>query len=101
MNKKIKTKIRKLKEDNRKLRNENKSKIDIDINKFYGISYAEKERKNLIENTLKLFVKRYYGRIEHTNTRIEIDAREIEGMKQYNLEIEKNPFHQTLEIIVR
>lgn len=100
MNKKLKTKIRKLKEENRKLRNENKNKIDTS-QLFTIIDYREEERKRLIENTLKLFVKRHYGSMEHTHTRISVDAREIEGMKQYGLEVEKNPYMQTLDIYVR
>lgn len=102
MNKQIKAKIRKLKEENRKLR-----KKYNEINKFnasqyeIAVDYREEERKRLIENALKLFVKRHYGRMEHTHTRISIDAREIEAMKQYGLEIEKNPYMQTLDIYVR
>ena len=102
MNKQIKTKIRKLKEENRKLQ-----KKYNEINKFnasqYGIAvdYREEERKRLVENVLKLLVRRHYGRLEHTSTKIEIDAREIEAMKQYRLEVEKNPYMQTLDIYVR
>lgn len=100
MNKKEKTKLRKLKEENRKLKNENKNKIDTS-QIWTTIDYREEERKRLIENALKLLVRRHYGRLEHTATKIEIDAREIEGMKQYRLEIEKNPFFRTLDIYVR
>lgn len=105
MNKKLKTKIRKLKEDNRKLKNKNKELNEFNMKKLNGycvtLNYEEEQKKKLVENSLKLLIKRYYGRIEHTHTRIEIDAREIEAMNQYKLEVEKNPFHQTLEIIVR
>lgn len=100
MNKKEKTKIRKLKEENRKLRNKNKNMIDTS-QMWTTVDYREEERKRLTENALKLLVRRYYGKLEHTATKIEIDAREIEGMKQYRLEIEKNPYFQTLEIYVR
>ena len=62
---------------------------------------GEERRKKLIEDTLKLLVRRHYGRLEHTATKIEIDAREIEAMKQYKLDIEKNPYFQTLDVYVR
>ena len=100
MNKKEKAKLRKLKEENRKLRNENKNKIDI-TQMWRTVDYKEERRKNLIEDTLKLLVRRHYGRFEHTATKIEIDAREIEAMKQYKLDIEKNPYFQTLDVYVR
>ena len=102
MDRTTKTKIRKLKEENRKL-----YKKYNEINKFnasqyeIAIDYREEQRKQLIENTLKLFVKRHYGKIEYTNTRVSIDVREIEGMKQYKLDIEKNPYMQTLDVYVR
>ena len=95
MNKKEKTKLRKLKEENRKLRNENKNKIDIS-QMWRPVDYREERRKTLIENTLKLLVRRYYGRLEHTETKIEIDA-----MKQYKLEIVNNPYFRTLDFYVR
>jgi len=102
MSKKEKAKLRKLKEENRRLR-----KKYNEINKFNEsqyiarVDYREERRKTLIENTLKLLVKRYYGRLEHTTTKIEIDPREIDAMKQYKLEIENNPYFRTLDIYVR
>lgn len=100
MNKKEKAKLRKLKEENRKLRNENKNKIDI-TQMWRTVDYKEERRKTLIENTLKLLVRRYYGRLEHTATKIEIDPREIDAMKQYKLEIVNNPYFRTLDFYVR
>ena len=63
--------------------------------------YRAEEQKRLIENTLKLFIKRHYGRIEHTATRIEIDEREIEGMQNYRIEVERILWNRTISILVK
>ena len=101
MNKKLKSKIRKLKEENRKLKQSKdetmlyNSYIEIEHN------FREIERKELTENLLKLFIRRHYSRLGDQCVAINIDDREVNSMKSYKLDIQKDIYNNLLNIRVR